>query len=83
LEMPAQAQEMLDILKLNYPDYPAINADGSFNDRYMYNDGKFNWAAWLTFGLFSKVEITGFDTRHIYDPEYKEPDSTEAPKPNS
>jgi outer membrane protein assembly factor BamD len=83
MNMSAQAEEMLAILKLNYPDYPAINEDGSFNDRFMYNEGKFNWAAWLTLGLFSKTEISGFDTRKIYDPEFQEPASTTAPKPNS
>ncbi len=83
MNMSAQAEEMLAILKLNYPGYPAINEDGSFNDRFMYNEGKFNWAAWLTLGLFSKTEISGFDTRKIYDPEFKEPASNTAPKPNS
>ncbi len=73
---------MLAILKLNCPNDPAINEDGTFNDRFMYNEGKFNWAAWLTLGLFSKTEISGFDTRKIYDPEFQENLATTAPKPN-
>lgn len=84
LKMPAQANEMLDILKLNYPDYPAIKTDGTFDDRYMYNDGKINWVAWLTLGLFSKYEISGFDTREMYDPEFRRTLSDETvAKPNS
>jgi outer membrane protein assembly factor BamD len=72
LKMPAQAEEMLGILKLNYPNYPAIKSDGTFDDRFMYNDGKINWVAWFTLGLFSKYEISGFDTRAIYDPEFRD-----------
>jgi outer membrane protein assembly factor BamD len=72
LKMPGQENEMMEILKLNYPNYPAIKDDGTFDDRYIYNDGKINWVAWFTLGLFSKYEISGFDTRDIYDPEFRE-----------
>jgi outer membrane protein assembly factor BamD len=27
--------------------------------------------AYLTLGLFNKNEVTGFDTRTLYDPQYK------------
>jgi len=37
----------------------------------MYNNGKSPWVAYLTLGLFNKNEITGFDTRTIYDPQFK------------
>lgn len=73
LKMDSQAGEMLEILKLNYPDYPALNNDGSFNREFMYNNGRSRWLAYLTLGIFSKDEITGFDTRLLYDPQYKEP----------
>lgn len=83
MELPAQEQEILELLKLNYPNYPALNEDGTFNYRFMYNDGKFNWVAWATLGLFSKVEITGFDTRELYDPAYTTTVDTSVTKPNS
>ncbi|ACE83537.1 competence protein ComL [Cellvibrio japonicus Ueda107] len=70
MSMSTQADEMLEILRTNYPNYPALDKDGQFNDRYMYDDGHFNLFAWLTFGLFSKSEVTGFDTRELYDPQY-------------
>lgn len=70
MNMNAQADEMLEILRSNYPEYPALNSAGQFNDRYMYDDGQVNLLAWITFGLFSKSEITGFDTRELYDPQY-------------
>lgn len=81
LDMQAQATEMLDILKLNYPNYPALNNDGSFNDDYMRNNGHSKWLAYLSLGLFAKNEVTGFDTRELYDPQYQNP-NTEAPAPN-
>jgi outer membrane protein assembly factor BamD len=80
LKMDTQAGEMLEILKLNYPDYPALNNDGSFNKEFMYNNGRSRWLAYLTLGIFSKDEITGFDTRLLYDPQYKEP-VTEVARP--
>lgn len=83
LNSPDQEKEMLEVLKLNYPNYPALKDDGSFDYRFMYNDGKFNWVAWATLGLFSKVEITGFDTRHLYDPAYASVPDTSVAKPGS
>lgn len=70
MEMPEQANEMLEVLRTNYANYPALTKDGEFNDNYMIDKGGFNLFAWLTFGLFSKSEITGFDTRELYDPQY-------------
>jgi outer membrane protein assembly factor BamD len=69
--MPEQSNEILEILKLNYADYPALNKNGEFDFNYMYNNGNSPWLAYLTLGLFSKNEITGFDTREIYDPQFK------------
>lgn len=83
MELPAQSDEMLAILKLNYPNYPALKEDGGFDYDYMQNDGQFNWVAWLTLGLFSKVEITGFDTRDLYDPAYTQAPDTTVTQPNS
>lgn len=78
LNMQAQATEMLDILKLNYPNYPALNEKGEFDDEFMRNNGKSKWIAYLSLGLFAKNEITGFDTRELYDPQFT---ATAAPAP--
>ncbi len=71
LKMPEKSNEILEILKLNYADYPALNKKGEFDYDFMNNNGKSPWLAYLTLGLFSKNEITGFDTRALYDPQYK------------
>ncbi len=70
LKMNDLAEETLDILKLNYPDYPALDKSGKFNQEFMYNHGRSRALAVLTLGIFSKDEITGFDTRELYDPQY-------------
>jgi outer membrane protein assembly factor BamD len=70
MKMPAQADEMLEILRTNYPNYPALTKSGEFDSDYMYNDGGISWLAILTLGLFNKQDITGFDSRELYDPQY-------------
>lgn len=78
MKMDSQAEEMLEILKLNYADYPALDNNGRFDQEYMYNNGRSRWLAYLTLGLFSKDDITGFDTRALYDPQFKRPDTSVA-----
>lgn len=79
MKMPAQADEMLEILRTNYPTYPALTESGEFNDDYMYDDGGINWFAVVTLGLFNKRDLTGFDTRELYDPQYMETPVAKAP----
>ncbi len=75
LDMQVQATEMLDILKLNYPNYPALTENGEFNDEFVRNNGQSKWVAYLSLGLFAKNEVTGFDTRELYDPQFIESDA--------
>jgi outer membrane protein assembly factor BamD len=80
MSMQESAEEILAILKLNYPNYPALDEKNGFNDDYMRNNGRSPWLAYLTLGLFSKDEITGFDTRELYDPQFVQlDDSVEKP----
>lgn len=70
MKMSAQADEMLAVLRMNYPNYPALNEAGEFNDNYMYDNGSTNWFAILTLGFFNKRDVTGFDNRELYDPQF-------------
>lgn len=70
MKMPSHADEMLEILRTNYPTYPALTETGEFNDNYMYDNGGTNWFAIMTLGLFNKRDLTGFDSRELYDPQY-------------
>lgn len=67
----------LTTLKHNYPEHPALNNDGSFDYQYSSNSGETSWVSTLTFGLFDKKEPPGFDTREIYNPEWKNKQSYE------
>lgn len=70
LQMPEAAEQMLAILRTNYPNHPVLDARGQFNEAYSYGDGKRSWISRITFGLFDKIDPPGFDTRELYDPQY-------------
>lgn len=71
LGMPETAEQTLAILRTNYRDHPVLDNKGQFNERYSYGDGKRSWVSRVTFGLFDKTDPPGFDTRKLYDPQYK------------
>lgn len=71
-------QNAIKVLKENYPDYPALNADGTFNYNYAGNLDRRNWVSYLTLGLFNKQQTIGFDTRKQYNKMHFE--ETGAPK---
>src|SRR5690606_3450547 len=70
LQMPEAAEQMLAILRTNYPNHPVLDDKGQFNEAYSYGNGQRSWISRLTFGLFDKIDPPGFDTRELYDPQY-------------
>lgn len=72
LGMQDHADEMLNILRLNYPEYPAFDKKGEFDYDFAAQN-QYSWFGMITFGLFTKHDNIGFDTREIYDAEYKKP----------
>lgn len=73
LGLTEAADQMLDILRTNYPNHPVLDSKGQFNERYSFGEGKRSWLSRLTFGLFDKRDPPGFDTRELYDPQYAKP----------
>lgn len=69
--MQDRSNEYLEVLKSNYPNFPALNPKGNFDYDYANHNDDRNWFGILTFGLFTKHDTIGFDTREIYDAEYK------------
>ena len=64
------SDDALAILRNNYPNHPALKEDGSFD--FQFNTaGERSWISKLTFGLFDKTEPPGFDSRELYNAEYK------------
>jgi outer membrane protein assembly factor BamD len=71
LGMQDRADEALNVLRTNYPDFPALNKAGEFDYEYAEHIGNRNLFGTLTLGLFSKQDSIGFDTREIYDAEFQ------------
>jgi len=71
LGMDDRSKEYLDVLHTNYPNYPALNKKGEFDYDYAKKLDNESWLGLITLGLFTKHDGIGFDTRDIYDAEYK------------
>jgi outer membrane protein assembly factor BamD len=65
LGMQDLGQNSLEVLRLNYPDYPALNIDGEFNYQYYVKDVT-SVIGLATFGLIDYSKPPGFDTRNLY-----------------
>jgi outer membrane protein assembly factor BamD len=65
LGMQDLGQNSLAVLRLNYPDYPALNVDGEFNYQYYVKDVT-SVIGLATFGLIDYSKPPGFDTRNKY-----------------
>jgi len=74
--MPELANTSLEVMRANYPEHPALDANGEFN--YQYNSVVENdsWVSKATFGLFDKEEPPGFDSRRVYNPEFRNDNET-------
>jgi outer membrane protein assembly factor BamD len=79
LGKPELGETALSVLKTNFPNYPALKADGSFDYQYAFKTRGNRLGAWLTLGLFSKSQGEGFDTRDLYHEPASLP-KVEAPK---
>ena len=70
LEMNDLKENALKVLVANYPDHPALN-DGRFNYDYANRQPPRGLLGNLTLGLFNKDNPMGFDSREIYNREYR------------
>ena len=61
----------VQVLRSNYPNHPALE-DGKFNYEYGAVATGESWISKITFGLFDKREPPGFDTRELYNPEFRQ-----------
>lgn len=78
LELDDLAEQTVKVLALNYPDYPALKSDGSFNQNYYKKRRAKTWLSYATLGLFERAEFSGFDSRAYYNRIYQE---AAVPKP--
>ncbi len=73
LGMHDRSKEVLEVLRTNYPNFPALSKNGEFDYDYAFENHERNLLGTLTLGLFTKQETIGFDTRELYDAEYQKP----------
>ena len=66
LGMNDLAEDAIDVLKLNYPDYPALDKNGNFRSDYSLDGPERSIVNRLTLGLFDPPEVPEFDTRDLY-----------------
>lgn len=71
LGMQDRSNEVLEVLRTNYPNFPAFDKKGDFDYDYAFQDHERNLLGMITLGLFTKQETIGFDTRELYDAEYQ------------
>ncbi len=71
LGMEELVQDSLAILKMNYPEHPALDNQGNFNFQFRSDQSERTWVSKLTFGFFDKTEPPGFDSRKTYDEQFK------------
>ena len=69
--------ESTEVLTTNYPDHPAVGGNGEFNFSYSTDTEERGWVSKATLGLFDKQEPPGFDTRAIYNAEYRRENQTQ------
>ncbi|MEX1033046.1 MAG: outer membrane protein assembly factor BamD [Cellvibrionaceae bacterium] len=62
----------LALLKENYPNHPALKDNGEFDFQFISSDEERSWLNRMTFGLFDKREPPGFDSREVFDPQFRE-----------
>lgn len=67
LGMDELAQNSIEVLKINYPDHPALNGEGDFIARDIAAGLQRSWLNNITFGILDQPEPLGYDTRDMYN----------------
>mgnify|MGYP001306265649 CR=1 FL=1 len=57
------ASDSIEVLALNYPDYPAIDENGEFDSVYTLDGLQRSWINKVSFGLFDPPQPPQFDNR--------------------
>lgn len=79
LGMNDMAETAVKVLAANFPDYPALDEKGTFDQTYYLRRQRRHWFSYVTLGMFERAELSGFDTRRQYNPEYW----PQAPRPEA
>lgn len=72
LDLNELADEAVKVLAYNYPDYPALKKNGSFDKNYYKKRRAKTWFSYATLGLFDRAEFSGFDSRAYYNKVFQD-----------
>ncbi|WP_237064374.1 outer membrane protein assembly factor BamD [Microbulbifer zhoushanensis] len=78
--MQSLENDALNVLRTNYPHHPALKDDGSFNYSYYKGASGRSLVHRLTLGLFEKSDPRGFDSRELYNAEFRDEDAPLPPE---
>jgi outer membrane protein assembly factor BamD len=68
LGMQDLSDDAVRVLASNYPDYPYLNYDGSFDYQGKKLEKKSGWLNTASFGLLGRQKAPNYDTRDRYNP---------------
>jgi len=63
LDMDELARDAIEVLRLNYPEHPALDRDGEFKTTFTLEGQQNSWINKLSFGLFDPPKPPQFDYR--------------------
>ncbi|WP_461516328.1 outer membrane protein assembly factor BamD [Porticoccus sp.] len=78
MQMQDLADDAANLLAENYPDHPSLDGEGQFKYQDDPNFMDPTWLNKMTLGLYDRPEPPRFDTRHIYNERYRNPEQVEA-----
>jgi len=81
LDMQDLANKAAAVLAKNFPQHPALGEDTTFDYQYELRP-KRSWLSYLTLGLLDKGKFVNFDSREIFNPQFRDRAEFEnTPKP--
>lgn len=79
MEMKELHDKAVAVLVKNYPKHPSLDENGVFDPKFYEKGKRRSLTSYLTFGLFERKEIDGFDTREQFNPMYFEEEAPALP----
>lgn len=73
MNMDQQARHAIDVLKLNFPEHPALDSEGNFKRYDQLAEDKASWLNRVTFGFAGNPKTIGYDSRDLYNHAHKPP----------
>lgn len=67
------AQNSIEVLRLNYPEHPALDQDGNLKEKDIIASQKRSWLYNISFGLLDIPDPLGYDTRYLFNEQYTKP----------